>query len=238
VHQDWYDRTAVVRFVRLSPYLILAKLGRKSARSAIDLSPLESRSMVLTPSTMLPLGTSAPDFALPNLDGKTVKLADFAGKPALLVIFMCNHCPYVKHVADGLAKLARDYQAKGAAVLGINSNDVAHYPADSPEQMVTEAQARGYTFPYLFDADQSIARAYRAACTPDFYVFDAQQKLAYRGQMDASRPNSGIPVTGADLRGALDLVLAGKPAAEEQRPSIGCNIKWIAGAEPEYFKGK
>jgi len=194
--------------------------------------------MVLTPSTMLPLGTSAPDFALPNIDGKTVKLADFAGKPALLVIFMCNHCPYVKHVAEGLAALTREYQAKGAGVVGISSNDAKNYPDDSPEKMKSEAAMRGYTFPYLYDADQSVARAYHAACTPDFYVFDAQQKLAYRGQMDASRPKSDIPVTGVDLRAALDAVLAGKPAAAEQRPSIGCNIKWVAGAEPDYFKGK
>jgi peroxiredoxin len=194
--------------------------------------------MVLTPSTMLPLGTSAPAFSLPNVDGKTVKLADFAGKPATLVVFMCNHCPYVKHVAEGLAALAKDYQAKGVAVVGINSNDAKNYPDDSPEKMRSEVQLRGYTFPYLFDADQAVARAYRAACTPDFYVFDKNHRLAYRGQMDASRPNSGIPVTGADLRAALDAVLAGKAAAEEQRPSIGCNIKWIAGAEPDYFKGK
>jgi len=191
--------------------------------------------MVLTPSTMLPLGTKAPDFSLPNIDGKTVSLRDLQGAPALLVIFMCNHCPYVKHVADGMAQLAREYQARGVAVVGINSNDTTNHPADSPEQMVHEAETRGYTFPYLFDESQEVARAYRAACTPDFYVFDKDQRLVYRGQMDSSRPNSGQPVTGKDLRAALDAVLAGKPASAEQRPSIGCNIKWKPGKEPEYF---
>ena len=192
--------------------------------------------MVLTPSTMLPLGTKAPDFSLPNVDGSTVSLKDFKGAPALLVVFMCNHCPFVKHVAEGLAQLARDYQARGVAVVGISSNNVATHPADSPEQMVAEAEMRGYTFPYLYDETQDVAKAYRAACTPDFYVFDKDQKLAYRGQMDSSRPDSGIPVTGSDLRAALDAVLAGKPAPKEQKPSIGCNIKWKAGSEPDYFK--
>ena len=192
--------------------------------------------MVVTPSTMLSLGTKAPDFSLPNVDGKTISLRDFAGAPALLVVFMCNHCPYVKHVAAALAQLARDYQARGVAVVGISSNDVATHPADSPEQMVAEAQMRGYTFPYLYDETQAVAKAYRAACTPDFYVFDKDQKLAYRGQMDSSRPDSGMPVTGKDLRAALDAVLAGKPAPAEQKPSIGCNIKWKAGNEPDYFK--
>src|SRR5262245_18228059 len=192
--------------------------------------------MVLTPSTMLPLGTKAPDFSLPNVDGKTVSLADLAQAKALLVVFMCNHCPYVKHVAAELARLGSEYQAKGAAIVGINSNDVASYPADSPEQMVHEAEERGYTFPYLFDETQRVARAYKAACTPDFYVFDKQQKLAYRGQMDSSRPDSGTPVTGKDLRAALDTVLAGKAPSDDQKPSIGCNIKWQPGNEPEYFK--
>jgi peroxiredoxin len=191
--------------------------------------------MVLTPSTMLPLGTKAPDFSLKNVDGKTVKLADFEKAPALLVIFMCNHCPYVKHVADALAKLTSDYLAKGVAVVGINSNDVANYPADSPEQMAAEVKQRGYRFLYLFDETQDVAQAYRAACTPDFYVFDGDQRLVYRGQFDASRPNSGIPVTGADLGAALDAVLAGKKPVAEQRPSIGCNIKWKPGGAPDYF---
>ena len=192
--------------------------------------------MVLTPSTMLPLGTPAPDFSLPDPTGKKVSLADFKSKPALLVVFMCNHCPYVKHVADGLAELARDYQAKGTAVVGISSNDVKNHPDDAPAKMAEEAKARGYTFPYLYDESQAVAAAYRAACTPDFYVFDRDQKLAYRGQMDASRPGNGIPVTGADLRAALDAVLAGKQAAADQKPSIGCNIKWTPGREPAYFK--
>ncbi|HVU88530.1 MAG TPA: thioredoxin family protein [Pirellulales bacterium] len=192
--------------------------------------------MVLTPSTMLPLGTKAPAFSLPDTNGKTVSLSDFAGKPALLVVFMCNHCPYVKHVAAGLAQLAKDYQAKGAAVVGISANDIKSHPDDAPAKMAEEAKLRGYTFPYLFDESQAVAKAYRAACTPDFYVFDREQKLVYRGQMDASRPDSGIPVTGNDLRAALDATLAGKAPAADQKPSIGCNIKWKANNEPDYFK--
>lgn len=192
--------------------------------------------MVLTPSTMLPLGTQAPDFSLPDTSGKTVNLADFADAPALLVIFMCNHCPYVKHVADGLASLGKEYQAKGVAVVGISSNDVKSHPDDAPARMAEEAQQRGYTFPYLYDESQAVAKAYRAACTPDFYIFDGEQQLVYRGQMDDSRPDSGKPVTGADLRAALDALLAGKPLPEKQTPSIGCNIKWRPGGEPDYFK--
>jgi len=191
--------------------------------------------MVLTPSTMLPLGTQAPDFSLVNVDGRVVSLADFKGKPALLVIFLCNHCPYVKHVAEVLARFTGEYIDKGVAVVGISSNDVPNYPADSPEQMVAEAEARGYRFPYLYDETQEVAKAYRAACTPDFYLFDVDQRLTYRGQFDGSRPDSGIPVTGADLRAALDAVLAGKQPAAEQRPSIGCNIKWKHGGAPDYF---
>ncbi len=191
--------------------------------------------MVLTPSTMLPLGTKAPDFSLPNVDGQSVSLADFSGAKALLVVFMCNHCPYVIHVAPELAKLAAEYQGKGVAVVGINANDAATHPADSPEQMVHEVDSRGYTFPYLFDETQDVAKAYHAACTPDFYVFDKEQKLVYRGQLDSSRPNSGVPLSGNDLRGALDAVLAGKPVSSDQKPSIGCNIKWKAGGEPDYF---
>lgn len=192
--------------------------------------------MVLTPSTMLPLGTQAPDFSLPDTSGKTVNLAHFADAPALLVIFMCNHCPYVKHVADGLASLGKEYQAKGVAVVGISSNDVKSHPDDAPARMAEEAQQRGYTFPYLYDESQAVANAYRAACTPDFYIFDGEQQLVYRGQMDDSRPDSGKPVTGADLRAALDALLAGKPLPEKQTPSIGCNIKWRPGGEPDYFK--
>jgi peroxiredoxin len=191
--------------------------------------------MVRTPSTMLPLGTPAPDFKLMNVDGREVSRDDFADAPALLVIFMCNHCPFVIHVADELAKLTREYMGRGVAVVGINSNDVSKHPADSPERMVAEAENRGYPFPYLYDETQEVAHAYRAACTPDFFLFDGQRKLVYRGQMDDSRPDSGIPVTGRDLRLALDAVLAGEEAPKEQRPSLGCNIKWKEGNEPEYF---
>ena len=191
--------------------------------------------MVRTPSTMLPLGTPAPDFSLINVDSKTVSLSDFESAPALLVMFICNHCPFVIHIADELAALAHEYIQRGVAVVGINSNDVANYPADSPEQMVAEAEERGYAFPYLYDETQEVAQAYRAACTPDFFLFDADKKLVYRGQLDSSRPDSGLPVTGGDLRAALDALLAGTPLAAEQTPSIGCNIKWKPGNEPDYF---
>ena len=191
--------------------------------------------MVRTPSTMLPLGTKAPDFSLVNVDGRTVSLADFADSPALVVMFICNHCPFVKHLADALAQFGSEYMQKGAAVVAINSNDVSTHPADSPEQMVAEAESRGYQFPYLYDETQEVAKAYHAACTPDFYVFDGDRRLVYRGQFDSSRPDSGIPVTGSDLRAAVNSVLAGKKPAEAQSPSIGCNIKWIAGNEPDYF---
>ncbi len=191
--------------------------------------------MVRTASTMLPLGTPAPDFKLQDTDGRTVELSEFAGAKALLVIFMCNHCPYVKHVAAGVQQLAEDYQARGVAVVGISSNDAEKYPDDSPEKMAEEKAQQGYTFPYLYDADQAVAKAYHAACTPDFYLFDSEQRLVYRGQMDDSRPKTDRPVTGADLRAALDAVLAGAAPAEQQVPSIGCNIKWKPGNEPEYF---
>lgn len=189
---------------------------------------------------MLPLGTQAPDFSLINVDGTTVSLSDFKDAPALLVVFMCNHCPYVIHIADAFAQLASEYQQRGVAVVGISSNDVGNYPQDSPEQMVHEAEQRGYTFPYLFDETQEVAQAYRAACTPDFYVFDKDQKLVYRGQMDDSRPktDSPKPITGADLRAALDAVLDGKSVSESQIPSLGCNIKWKEDATPEYFDPK
>ncbi len=191
--------------------------------------------MSLTPSTMLALGTAAPDFHLPDTNGETISLADFKNAPALAIIFMCNHCPYVKHIHGGLAQLGRDYLAKGAGIVGINSNDVANYPADSPAKMKEEVRAAGYTFPYLYDETQGVAKAYRAACTPDIYLFDARQTLVYRGQFDDSRPGNGLPVTGKDLRAALDAVIAGKPVAKEQTPSIGCNIKWKSGNEPDYF---
>lgn len=192
--------------------------------------------MVRTLSTMLPLGTTAPNFSLPNIDGSIVSLDDFRGVPALLVMFICNHCPYVKHIADPLAQLCAEYQAKGVAVAAINSNDVANYPDDAPAKMAAEAAARGYTFPYLFDETQEVAKAYCAACTPDFYVFDGDRRLVYRGQLDDSRPGNGKPVTGADLRAALDAVLAGNAPPADQRPSMGCNIKWKPGNEPDYFK--
>jgi peroxiredoxin len=191
--------------------------------------------MALTPSTMLPLGMTAPDFKLPDTSGKTVSLADFKDKAALLVIFMCNHCPYVVHIRAGLAQLARDYLPRGVAIVGINSNDVANYPADSPAKMKEEVKSAGYIFPYLYDETQSVAKAYRAACTPDIYLFDGGRRLVHRGQFDASRPGNGIPVTGKDLRAALDAVLAGKPVAPDQKASIGCNIKWKSGNEPDYF---
>ena len=191
--------------------------------------------MALTPSTMLPLGTAAPDFKLPDTGGKIVSLADFKDKAALLVIFMCNHCPYVIHIRPGLAQLARDYLPRGAAIAGINSNDVANYPADSPAKMKDEVKSAGYIFPYLYDETQAVAKAYRAACTPDIYLFDKNQKLVYRGQFDDSRPGNGIPVTGRDLRAALDAVQAGRPVSPNQKASIGCNIKWKSGNEPDYF---
>jgi len=193
--------------------------------------------MVKTASTMLPLGSKAPDFSLPNVDGTTVSLADFAGKPGLLVIFMCNHCPFVKHLYGGLPDFCKEYQEKGLAIVGINSNDVANYPDDSPEKMAEEVGTVGYTFPYLYDETQEVAKAYRAACTPDFFLFDADCSLVYRGQFDDSRPGNGVPITGADLRAACDAVLAGRPVPAEQKPGIGCNIKWKAGNEPEYFTG-
>jgi len=191
--------------------------------------------MVRTPSTMLPLGTGAPDFALPNVDGRTVTLADAAGPRGTLVMFICNHCPFVKHVADQLAALGRDCLPRGIGVVAISSNDVSSHPADSPEQMVHEAEERGYVFPYLYDETQEVAHAYHAACTPDFFLFDGDRKLAYRGQLDASRPGNDVPVTGADLRAAIDALLSGHPVPTEQRPSLGCNIKWKPGNEPAYF---
>lgn len=190
--------------------------------------------MAQTPSTMVALGSSAPPFRLPDTNGKLVSLDDFRNAPALLVMFICNHCPFVKHVRAELAKLGREYQAKGAAIIAINSNDVVKYPDDSPAKMKEEVKLAGYTFPYLFDESQSVAKAYDAACTPDFFVYDRHRKLVYRGQLDDSRPGNGLPVTGRDLRAALDAALASKAIPAEQRPSIGCNIKWKPGNEPVY----
>jgi len=192
--------------------------------------------MAAVNSTMLPLGTEAPDFRLANTSGEIISLSDLKGAPALVVIFMCNHCPYVKHIRGGLAQLARDYVPRGVAVVGISSNDVSNYPQDSPAKMAEEAKSAGYIFPYLYDETQAAAKAYHAACTPDIYLFDKDQRLVYRGQMDDSRPGSNIPVTGKDLRAALDAVLAGKPVSPNQKPSIGCNIKWKPGNEPDYFR--
>lgn len=196
---------------------------------------LQIRGMALTPSTMLPLGTVAPDFELPDTNGELVSLADFKGAPALMVWFICNHCPYVKHIRSGLAQFARDYASKHVAIVAINSNDVANYPEDSPAKMKEEIKAAGYSFPYLYDETQDVAKAYHAACTPDIYLFDKGQKLIYRGQFDDSRPGNGAPVTGRDLRAALDAVLAGRPVSFAQKPSMGCNIKWKSGNEPDYF---
>lgn len=193
--------------------------------------------MVSVPSTMLSLGTPAPEFALPDTEGRTVRLADFRDAKALLVMFICNHCPYVKHVQAELARIGRDYGPRGVGIVAISSNDVAGYPDDAPDKMRDEKARAGYTFPYLYDESQAVAKAYRAACTPDFFLFDGNQRLVYRGQLDDSRPKNTTPVTGKDLRAALDTVLAGRPVTAEQRPSIGCNIKWKVGAEPEYFPG-
>jgi peroxiredoxin len=191
--------------------------------------------MVRTASTMLPLGTVAPDFELINVDGRMIDYSAAAGPQGTVVMFICNHCPFVKHVADQLAILGREYLPRGIGFAAISSNDVSSHPADSPEQMVAEADERGYPFPYLYDDTQDVAKAYRAACTPDFYAFDGDRRLVYRGQLDPSRPGGDTRVTGNDLRAALDALLAGKPPLAEQVPSLGCNIKWKRGNEPEYF---
>lgn len=193
--------------------------------------------MVKTASTMLPLGSHAPDFSLPNVDGTMVSLSEFSGQP-LLVVFMCNHCPFVIHIRDKFAEFAREYQEKGLAIVAISSNDVTTHPQDGPANMKLEAERAGFVFPYLYDESQAVAKAYRAACTPDFFLFDKNKKLVYRGQFDDSRPQSNIPVTGADLRAACDAILAGAPVKNHQKPSIGCNIKWKAGNEPDYFTGQ
>lgn len=191
--------------------------------------------MALTPSTMLALGTSAPDFSLPDVvAGKSVSLASFADQQALLVMFICQHCPYVKHVKEELAKIGKDYQESDLGIVAISANDAANYPGDAPEQLKEMAIALGFTFPFCYDESQEVAKAYTAACTPDFFLFDRDRKLVYRGQLDDSRPGNGLPVTGKDLRGAIDLALAGQPISADQKPSIGCNIKWKPGNEPGY----
>ncbi len=195
--------------------------------------------MVSTLSTMLELGTPAPDFTLPNANpefgGERVARSDFAGAKGLLVIFMCNHCPYVIHIRDALVKFAKEYQAKGLAVVGISSNDATTHPDDGPDKMAEAAKAYGFTFPYLYDESQAVAKAYQAACTPDFFLFDADGKLVYRGQFDGARPRNDVPITGTDLRAAADAVLAGRTVDRNQAASMGCNIKWKPGNEPEYF---
>jgi peroxiredoxin len=191
--------------------------------------------MAVTPSTMLELGTRAPDFRLPDSEGRAVALADFADREALVVMFICNHCPFVKHVRAELARIGREYQPRGVGVVAISSNDAVAHPDDGPSGMRSEAAAAGYTFPYLYDETQEVAKAYRAACTPDLYLFDGKRALVYRGQLDDSRPGNGVPVSGRDLRAALDAVLEGRAVDPQQRASVGCNIKWKPGLEPDYF---
>ena len=190
--------------------------------------------MARTPSTMPELGLPAPDFSLPDPSGRIYSLQDFTDAKALLVVFMCNHCPFVIHLREALSAFAREYQAKGLAVVGINANDITNRPDDSPAMMAEEINRAGYTFPYLFDETQQTAMAYQAACTPDFFLYDGDRKLVYRGQFDGSRPGNDVPVTGADLRAAAEAVLAGQAIAEQQSPSLGCNIKWRPGNEPDY----
>ncbi len=183
--------------------------------------------MAAVESTMLELGTIAPDFALTDVvSGKTVHRDDFRDRQALLVMFICAHCPYVKHIEKSLGKFGADYAGKPMGIVAISANDAGAYPDDGPAGLKQQAKNNGFAFPYLYDETQSVAKAYKAACTPDLYLFDRDFKLVYRGQYDASRPSNGIPVTGKELRDAIDLVLAGKPVPAEQRPSIGCNIKW------------
>ena len=191
--------------------------------------------MARQPSRMLPLGTPAPAFALPDtVTGRTVASGDFASAPLLLVVFLSNHCPFVKHMLDGFVAFAREFGARGLAVVAISVNDIASYPDDAPGEMARIARLKGFTFPYLYDESQEVARAYQAVCTPDFFLFDRDGRLAYRGQFDASRPGNGVPVTGADLRAACDALLAGKALTGEQKPSVGCSIKWKAGQEPDW----
>jgi peroxiredoxin len=192
--------------------------------------------MALTPSTMLALGTKMPEFSLPSTDGGTVSSSDVAGAPGVLVMFICNHCPFVKHIRAGLAQFGKDYQNSGLKIVAINSNDADTHPDDSPGKMKIEAAEQGYVFPYLFDGDQSVAKRFKAACTPDLFLFDGSGALAYRGQFDGARPGNDVPVTGSDMRAAVDAVLAGNAVPSDQIPSVGCNIKWRAGNEPEYSK--
>ncbi|MBN1652545.1 MAG: thioredoxin family protein [Deltaproteobacteria bacterium] len=192
--------------------------------------------MSVTASTMLALGTKAPDFELADGSGALVRLNDFKDAPALLVIFLCNHCPYVKHIRFKLAEVADEYITKGVAIVGINANDAVKYPEDTPDKMVEEVRKTGYIFPYLYDASQQVAKAYRAACTPEFYLFDRDRRLVYRGQFDDSRPGNAHPITGSDLKAAMDAVLQNRVVSIDQKPGIGCNIKWRPGNEPDYFQ--
>ena len=193
--------------------------------------------MVLTPSTMLPLGTRLPSFSLPDFDGRIVSTDDFRDAPALLVAFICGHCPFVTHIRTGFAEFAREYHARGLAIVAVNSNDVDAFPEDGPDGMRDEAASAGYVFPYLFDETQGVAKQFRAACTPDLYLFDQDRTLVYRGRFDDSRPrtNPPMPVTGRDIRAAVDAVLAGTPVSQDQKGSVGCNIKWKRGNAPDYF---
>ncbi len=191
--------------------------------------------MAKTESTMAALGMAAPDFLLPDTGGRAVALDDFADAPGLLVVFMCNHCPFVVHIREELVRSVKEYQGKDLAVVAVGSNDLETFPQDGPEAMAGQVEEFGYTFPYLFDETQSVAKAYKAACTPDFFLFDHDRRLVYRGQFDGSRPGNDVPVTGADLGAAVEALLGGEPISPDQRPSIGCNIKWTAGNEPDYF---
>ncbi len=192
--------------------------------------------MALTPSTMLELGIQAPDFQLPDVvSGQTVTLATFAGKKALLVMFICRHCPFVKHVQAELARIGFEYTSKDIGIVAISASDAAAYPDDAPDKLKEMAQEQGFTFPFCYDESQETAKAYTAACTPDIFLFDANRQLVYRGQLDDSRPSNNQPVTGIDLRSAIDAVLADRPVSPDQKPSIGCNIKWKPGNEPAYY---
>jgi peroxiredoxin len=192
--------------------------------------------MSLTPSTMLPLGTKATDFKLPDVvSGKTYSLKDFAGKKALLIMFMCQHCPYIKHIQGELTKLGKDYADKDIAIVGISANDADNYPDDSPTELKKYAKAQSFSFPLLHDESQEVAKTYTAACTPDLFLYNKDRKLVYRGQLDDSRPGNDKPVTGKDLRAAIEAVLTDKPVSQDQRPATGCNIKWKPGNEPDYF---
>jgi len=195
---------------------------------------LRDNGVMAVPSTMLALGTKAPDFELPDVvTGRTVSIRDFDAKP-LLVMFICRHCPYVRHVRGELGRLGRDFADSELAIVAISANDPDEYPEDAPESLAQEAREAGYAFPYLFDETQEVAKAYTAACTPDFFLFDADRALVYRGQLDDSRPSNGLPVTGKDLRAAIEAVVSGEPVSDDQRASIGCSIKWRAGNEPAY----